>query len=358
MRHGAPTVRARPVYMNPMRSNQASFDVFDAVFAAIPWPALMLGHDGAVMLTSEEVGVPAARPERPPSLRERAGHYIAALRGEPSWLTPQEVDTTRALPSGEVAHERIILRRTDWGACLIVIDQTEPRQLEAADIQTARLAALGFMVAGVCHEISNPLTSLHSVVQLLRSGGRPDDRMLEKGLSSIESSVKKILDISRRLVMFSRVGDEPRSQFAVDVAIDEALQVMRQEKLLDRIELQWSADPGALVFGNTGQLAEVFLNLFMNAVQAMRGSGRLSIRTADAGKSVEVIVSDSGPGISEAVLARMFEPFFTTKPSGQGTGLGLAISSEIVAEHGGKLAVEHSPGPGASFRVELPRERP
>ncbi|MBA2721683.1 MAG: two-component sensor histidine kinase [Methylibium sp.] len=341
-----------------MRANHASFDVFDAVFAVIPWPALMLGHDGAVMLTSEEVGVPAARPEPPPSLRERAGHYIAALRGEPPWLTPQEVDTTRALPSGEEVQERIILRRTDWGACLIVMAQTELRQLTGADIQAARLAALGFMVAGVCHEISNPLTSLHSVVQLLRSEKRPDDRVLEKGLSSIESSVKKILDISRRLVMFSRVGEEPRSQFAVDVAIDEALQVMRQEKLLDRIELQWSTDASALVFGNTGQLSEVFLNLFLNAAQAMDGSGSLSIRTVDAGNSVQVIVSDSGPGISEAVLARMFEPFFTTKPTGQGTGLGLAISSEIVLEHGGTLKVERSPAPGASFCVELPRERP
>jgi signal transduction histidine kinase len=346
------------MHMNPMLATSASFDVFDAVFAVIPWPALMLGHDGAVMLTSEEIGGPAGRPAQGPSLRERAGHYIAALRGEPPWLTPQEADFTRTLPCGEVAHERIILRRTDWGACLIVMDQTELRQLTAADIQAARLAALGFMVAGVCHEISNPLTSLHSVVQLLRSEQRPDDRMLEKGLSSIESSVRKILDISRRLVKFSRVGDEPRSQFAVDLAIDEALQLMRQEKLLDRIDLHWSVEPSALVFGNIGQLCEVFLNLFLNAVQAMDGSGRLSIRTVDAGANVQVFVTDSGPGISEAVLARMFEPFFTTKPTGQGTGLGLAISHEIVLEHGGTLTVEPSPASGASFRVELPREAP
>lgn len=344
--------------MNPMRTTHASFDVFDAVFAVIPWPALMLGQDGEVMLTSEEVGVPTVRPQAPPSLRERAGHYIAALRGEPPWLTPQEVDCSRTLPSGEVVQERLVLRRADWGACLIVMDQPELRQLTAADIQAARLAALGFMVAGVCHEISNPLTSLHSVVQLLRSQERPDDRMLEKGLSSIESSVRKILDISRRLVVFSRVGEEPRSQFAVDVAIDEALQVVRQEKLLDGIELQWSANPAALVFGNTGQLSEVFLNLFMNAVQAMGGAGRLDIRTVDAGDTVQVIVSDSGPGLSEAVLARMFEPFFTTKPTGQGTGLGLAISSEIVLEHGGTLEPERGRAPGASFRVTLPRDRP
>ena len=343
-----------------MRTNHPSFDVFDAIFAVIPWPALMLGEDGSVIVTSEEVDTPARRLDPRPltSLRERAVHYVAALRGEPPWLKPQETDTTRRLPSGEAVHERIIVRRTDWGACLIIIDQTDLRQLQVTDVQTARLAALGFMVAGVCHELSNPLTSLRSVVQILRSEKQLGQETLQKGLSNIAGSVGKILDISRRLVLFSRVGDEPRSQFALDVAIDEALQVMRQEGLLDRIELQWNADPTALVLGNAGQLSEVFLNLFMNAAQAMDGAGRLRIDTAAASETVVVVISDTGPGISDAVLARMFEPFFTTKPSGQGTGLGLAISSEIVLEHGGTLKAERTAPHGASFRVELPRGRP
>ena len=342
-----------------MRTSHSSFDVFDAIFAVIPWPALMLGQDGSVIVTSEEVDTPALRldPQPKTSLRERAAHYVAALRGEPPWLTPQETYTTRRLPSGEVAHERIIVRRTDWGACLIIIDQANLRQLQVTDVQTARLAALGFMVAGVCHELSNPLTSLRSVVQILRSEKQLCQETLQKGLSNIAASVGKILDISRRLVLFSRVGDEPRSQFALDVSIDEALQAMRQEKLLDRIEVQWNADPKALVLGNAGQLSEVFLNLFMNAAQAMDGAGCLRIDTASAGKTVVVVISDTGPGISDTVLARMFEPFFTTKPSGQGTGLGLAISSEIVLEHGGTLKAERRVPHGVSFRVELPRGR-
>ena len=355
-----------------MRANPAVVDVFDVIFAVTPWPALMLGHDGTLMATSEDSDVTARRLHETPleTLRGRASQYIAALRGNPSWLTPQETDTTRRLPSGAVVHERLILRRTDWGSCLIVVDQTELRNLQAADIQTARLASLGFMVAGVCHELSNPLTSLRSVVQMLRSEKQPGEKMLEKSLSNISCSVRKILDISRRLLLFSRVGDEPRSQFAVDRAIDDALQVMRQKGLLDHIDLHWSVDPTALVFGNIGQLSEVFLNLFLNAAHAMAGAGCLSIATVKAGRTVRVLVSDTGPRIPDAVLARMFEPFFTTKPTGEGTGLGLVISSEIVIEHGGTLTVHRTPPnvgsgapgasetSGASFCVELPREKP
>jgi len=343
-----------------MRTNQAAVDVFDVMFAVIPWPALMLGQDGSVITTSEEVDAPGRSLDPIPlaSLRDRAGRYIAALHGNPAWLTPQETDTTRRLPSGAVLHERLIVRRTDWGACLIVVDQTELRKLQAADIQTARLASLGFMVAGVCHELSNPLTSLHSVVQILRSEKQLGQPMLEKGLSNISCSVRKILDISRRLLLFSRVGEEPRSQFAVDMAIDDALQVMRQRGLLDHIELHWTVDPAALVFGNIGQLSEVFLNLFLNAAHAMAGVGRLSIATVNAGPTVQVLVSDTGPKITDAVLARMFEPFFTTKPAGEGTGLGLVISNEIVLEHGGTLTAHRTLPHGASFRVELPRDKP
>ena len=345
-----------------MRANPAVVDVFDVIFAVTPWPALMLGQDGTVIATSEDADASSGTLHPTPleTLRGRASLYIAALRGSPSWLTPQETDTTRRLPSGAVVHERLILRRTEWGACLIVVDQTELRSLQAADAQTARLASLGFMVAGVCHELSNPLTSLHSVVQMLLSEKQPGPQMLEKGLRNISCSVRKILDISRRLLLFSRVGDEPRAQFAVDLAIDEALQVMRQKGLLDHIDLHWNADPTALVFGNIGQLSGVFLNLFLNAAHAMAGVGCLSIDTVNAGATVQVVVGDTGPRIPDAVLARMFEPFFTTKPTGEGTGLGLVISNEIVIEHGGTLTARrtHLRGSALAFHVELPRDKP
>jgi two-component system, NtrC family, sensor kinase len=335
------------------------YEMFEPIFSATPWPSLMLGEDGAVLGASDESGAgwvaDASMTDAP--LRERAKHYLGLLRGSVPWLTPQEADSVRALPSGALAYERIHLRRTAWGACLVIVDQTDLRQLQAADIQTARLASLGFMVAGVCHEVTNPLTSLHSIVQILRAEKHPSQALLDKGLANIALNVKRILDISRRLVKFSRVGDEPRVRFAIDDAIEEAAVVLRHEGLLDHIELQHEPEPSAMVFGNAGQAREIFMNLFVNAAQAMAGRGRLSVATRSAGQTIEVLVSDTGPGVPAALAGRIFEPFFTTRADQQGTGLGLAISTEMALEHGGSIELRHSSPQGAVFCVTLPRGR-
>ena len=343
--------------------------VFTQIFSAAPWPMLMLGEDGTVLGASDEPGAGLAvgaplrdvpmtdAPLTDAPLRERAPHYLGLLSGKLPWLTPQEADSIRTLASGAVACERIHLRRMSWGACLVIVDQTELRQLQVADIQTARLASLGFMVAGVCHEVTNPLTSLHSIVQILRSQRQPSQALLDKGLDNIAVNVKRILDISRRLVKFSRVGDEPRFRFAIDDAITEAAHVLRHEGLLHDIELQHQPDPSAIVFGNTGQAREIFLNLFVNAAQAMAGRGRLSVAARSAGQMVEVLVSDTGPGVPAGLAGRIFEPFFTTKADQHGTGLGLAICTEIAHEHGGSVELRHSSPQGAAFCVSLPKGR-
>ncbi|WP_428421671.1 sensor histidine kinase [Methylibium sp.] len=337
-------------------------DVFEQIFLAAPWPMLMLGEDGAVLGASDEFGPGAEGTARGDSrgdapLRSRAAHYVAALRGRVPWLTPQEADSVRTLPSGALVYERLHVRRTPWGASLVVVDQTDLRQLQTSDIQTARLAALGFMVAGVCHEVTNPLTSLHSIVQILRAEKQPSRELLDKGFDNIAVNVKRILDISRRLVKFSRVGDEPRFRFAVDEAIEEALYVLRQDDLLCHVELQYRPDATMTVFGNTGQIREIFLNLFVNAAQAMSGRGTLSIQTRSADRMVEVLISDTGPGVPTEAVGRIFEPFFTTKSRTHGTGLGLAISTEIAHEHGGSIELRHTDSRGASFCVALPKER-
>ncbi len=339
-------------------------ELFEQIFAASPWPMLMLGEDGSVVAASDEHGeaTPARVPAADVLLRQRASHYVSLLTGRVPWLTPQQADSVRALPSGAPMHERIHLCRTPWGASITIVDHTAlvmaARGQHAADIQTARLAALGFMVAGVCHEVTNPLTSLHSIVQILRSEKALGKELLDKGLDNIAVNVKRILDISRRLVNFSRVGDEPRMRFAVDDAIDEALSVLRQGGQLQGIDLHHVADPNATVFGNTGQVREVLLNLCVNAVQAMGGQGRLSISTRGAGRMLDVLVSDSGPGIPAETRVRIFEPFFTTKAATHGTGLGLAISNEIALEHGGSIELRQTSAQGSTFCLTLPRERP
>jgi signal transduction histidine kinase len=332
--------------------------LFEQVYAASPWPMLMIGTDGEVLGASDDRSDAAQAAGDDMPLRDRARHYLGLLRGAVPWLTPQTVDSVRTRASGAVVHERIHLRRTDWGACLAVIDlgdRGEQHLPPPADPQTARLAALGFMVAGVCHEVTNPLTSLHSIVQILRAERQPSQELLDKGLNNIAVNVKRILDISRRLVTFSRVGDEPRARFAVDEAVEEALYVVRHEGLMQRVELQRQADAGAVVFGSIGQAREIFLNLLVNAVQAMDGRGTLQVATRRTGASVEVTVADSGPGVPEALRLRIFEPFFTTKGDARGTGLGLAISNEIALEHGGSIELREATGRGAAFCVVLPR---
>jgi two-component system, NtrC family, sensor kinase len=329
--------------------------LFEAIYAASPWPMLMIGSEGELLGASDDrnAAAPAAGDDLP--LRDRARHYLGLLRGAVPWLTPQVVDTERVRPSGAPVHERLHLRRTEWGASLAVIDRSELHAQQPGDAQTARLAALGFMVAGVCHEVTNPLTSLHSIVQILRSERQPSQELLDKGLNNIAVNVKRILDISRRLVTFSRVGDEPRVRFAVDEAVEEALYVVRHEGLMQHVELQRQADAGAIVFGSIGQAREIFLNLLVNAVQAMDGRGTLQVATRRVGDKVEVTVADSGTGVPEALRSRIFEPFFTTKGETRGTGLGLAISNEIALEHGGSIELRDAAGRGASFCVVLPR---
>jgi two-component system, NtrC family, sensor kinase len=331
-------------------------DAVDAVLQLVPWPALAIDEAGEVIRCSDELQAAEPAPfARTQSLRARWALYRQVLSGSPPWLASQTVETTRHGDGGQILQERLILRRTAWGACLFVIDQTDLRALQTSNLQTARLAALGFMIAGVSHELSNPLTAVYSVVQLLRSKP-PSEEVLRKGLDSIGGNIQRILEMSRRLLTFSRLCDEPRTPFAISLAIDEALSGARADGLFERIKVTVRHDPGAEVRGNIGQLRQVFSNLLLNAAQAMEGTGQIDVRTVRTKDGhVDVAVVDGGPGIGPAVAPKIFEAFFTTKPSGGGTGLGLAISQQILSEHGGRLWFENNRDGGASFHVQLPQ---
>jgi len=331
-------------------------DIFLPFLESLPWPVIVVDEGGRVVYASKQLLAGRAAVETPPhpALSELFPEYYSALQGEVPWLTPQEAQIVRRVPEGLV-FEQIWLRRLPWGACLLVMDQTRMRERETQDAQTARLASLGFMVAGVSHELSNPLAAIYSMVQILQSNRDVAPDALQKALTGIAANVKRILDVSRRLVGFSRVGDEPRAPFRVDDAVEEAIAALRQDRDFGRIEVEHRPDPDAVVFGNQGQIQEIFYNIFLNGVQAMRGQGRLSVVThRPPGRCVEVVVRDSGPGIPAHVLPRIFEPFFTTKPVGHGTGLGLSISSEIAHEHGGTIRVQNGTDTGACFHVQLP----
>ena len=323
---------------------------------SVPWPVIVVDDSGLVLylnaaMRSSGRELPAKGPR---SLSRLFPAYYAALSGNPPWLTQQAVLLSHNAAPNLKIHERIWVRRLPKGSCLIVMDETRLTHLESAHAQTARLASLGFMLASVSHEISNPLTAVHSILQVLQSRRGASAATLEQGLRNIASSVRRILAITRKLNVFARASNDAACAFAIDTAIDEAASLFGYDSLGETVEMLHEPNPEAWVFGHPDQLQQVFNNVFLNAAQAMRGAGSISVKTSLRGQTVEVAIRDTGPGLAPEVKSRVFDPFFSTKPSGEGTGLGLAISHEIVHEHNGSIRADNHPDGGALFVVTLP----
>ena len=325
----------------------------------LPWPVIVIRDDGQVIRITREVAGRKATHD----IKECASfetlfpEYFLTLRGSGCWQVPQEAELTRQLSDG-VVHERIVLRRISTGSYLIVLDQTKLRTLEISNVQTTRLAALGFMVAGVCHEMGNPLASIHSMVQILNSHNEMKPDLLNKGLTNIAAGVKRLLNISSRLLNFGRVGEEPRYAFQLDAPIEGAFAIIKNDRRAQYLDLEFERDPGAVVFGSISQMQEVFINIFENAFQAMNGVGKLLVKMQRTSEMrIIVTIRDTGPGIPNEAMQRLFEPFFTTKPAGYGSGLGLAIIREILCEHDGLIMAENNADAGACFCIDLPLYR-
>lgn len=325
------------------------------VLQAFPWPAITLDPDGRVMAVSRPfpgLSVAVIGGER--HLRDLVPEFWDAVCEAGPGPCERFRDIARAV-NGRWVHERLWMSALHDGMVLFVEDRSEQMTTSQAELQRDRLASLGFMVAGVCHEISNPLTAVQSMMQMLLGRSDVSAEALQKGLKIVSDNVRRVMDISRRLVDFSRVGDEPRVPLEIDASIIEAIVLLRQGLRNDAVTVEHFPELGALVMGNAGQLQEVIYNILINAAHAVGDAGRIFVTTAVTGdRRVLVRISDTGPGIPEDVLPRIFEPFFTTRSSGQGTGLGLAIAYEFVREHGGELRAFNNPHGGATFEIELP----
>jgi CheY-like chemotaxis protein len=235
--------------------------------------------------------------------------------------------------------------------------EKEKHQLEDKAQINSRLAAVGEMAAGVAHEINNPLTAVIGFSQLLlEKQNVPED--IKDDIRIIADGSKRVADIVKRLLTFARQTKPIKTSVNLNEVIDNTLKLRQYVLKTANINVVTDYDlelPCSVV--DPGQIQQVFLNLIVNAEQAMKkthGKGILKITTEKKGNFIRMSFQDDGPGIAKENMKHLFEPFFTTKDIGEGTGLGLSLSRSIVLEHGGQMIVESVSGPGATFIVELP----
>jgi len=236
------------------------------------------------------------------------------------------------------------------------------KKLEQQVLHSEKLAALGRLAAGVAHEIGNPLTSISTFSQLLRE--MTQDEFTQSSLDIINTHIQRITDIVRRMSTFSRADALNIKEVQLNDVLTSTLDLMRLDKRMkSTIEIGVSLDPALpRIMTDEGQISQVFINIILNALDAMPEGGKLTVSsrtgTDDQGRnSLLAEFADTGTGISKADLAKIFDPFYTTKEVGKGTGLGLSVSYNIVKTFKGDIKVESEVGKGTVFTVILPLER-
>jgi two-component system NtrC family sensor kinase len=359
-----------PVEAGPGAVAQRLLECLGSILPGRAFGACLALPDSSIPLVELYLpdGMPA--PGRDPTrlFPELDGEWVLELDGLPG-------STLHVAPCGvegsdEAPMERGILGRAAalmaaGARTALVLRAAKPVSVEMTElraqlIQAEKLSTLGQIVAGVVHELANPVTSIVACTDLLmRNGGGPrDDAEEVTQLQRIRVAADRILKFSRDLVQYARPAGETLGPVVLSDVIGQAQAFSQHE--FDRYGLRVELDCGdgvPPVLGRAGPLTQVFVNLFTNAAHAMSDQGgRLSVRvrTEEGGSRVAIDVTDTGVGIHPDTLGKIFEPFFTTKESGHGTGLGLAIVKEIVESHGGAVLAASTPGEGTTFTVHLP----
>ncbi|HWY21695.1 MAG TPA: ATP-binding protein [Candidatus Acidoferrum sp.] len=270
-------------------------------------------------------------------------------------------------PAGEVrtvnvAIAPLVTRKFQVIGRLVIMDDiTERVELEAQLSQADKLSSIGLLAAGVAHEVNTPLAVISSYTQMLAKqlhGDPQKSGLLEK----ITRQTFRASEIVNNLLNFSRTSGSEIGDVDVNKVIADTLALLEHQFKVAKVEVQNALAPKLPpIQGNPGRLQQVFLNLFLNAKDAMPGGGTLRVATLN-GESVSVCVSDTGSGIAPEHIQRIYDPFFTTKTApreGQprGTGLGLSVTYGIIQEHAGKIRVESHPGSGTTFTLDFPLSR-
>jgi len=240
------------------------------------------------------------------------------------------------------------------GRLLLFDDVTQRERMEEQMTQTEKLTSLGLLAAGVAHEVNTPLAVISNYIQMLAKQ-MPNEDPRHAIIDKIVKQTFRASEIVNNLLNFSRTGAAELADIDVNRVVEETLSLVAHPLKTSQIHIvKQLGDSLPPVRGSANKLQQVFLNLFLNARDAMPAGGMLEIRTTAHNGSVEVEVADTGAGIPREHIHRIFDPFFTTKSNGRGTGLGLSVSYGIIKEHAGKIDVRSTPGKGTSFHVEFP----
>ncbi len=225
-------------------------------------------------------------------------------------------------------------------------------------INAEKLASLGRMAAGVAHELNSPLTGVVTFAHLMRKRIPPENAQDAEDLNVIIEQAERCSRIVRGLLGFSRKTASENTMVDVNTLVENTISMVRNQSRFYNIEFDVRFDKSIPEISiDANQIQQVFLNLLINAADAMEEKGKITVSSRlieDGERFLELQFSDTGPGIAEDIQGKIFEPFFTTKPPGKGTGLGLSVSYGIIKKHGGQISVESEAGKGASFFIRLP----
>jgi PAS domain S-box-containing protein len=313
-------------------------------------------QDLSLCKTWQNLAPAVAERFRDPAAFVQRWRELANRPGDASWdeleiTTPEQRRVERSVRPVRDRYGVVV------GRLEIYRDVTTERLAHSKLMQTDKMAGLGQLVSGIAHELNNPLTGIMGYAQLLLGRGLAQPQAADARL--IYEEAERAAQIVKNLLLFARDAKPERERVQLNEIVEKTLALRNYELRTENISLSVDLDASLpLIVANPAQLQQVFLNLVVNAEQAIRQGARegsIYIRTWQPLRGrVGLEIADTGPGIPADILPRVFDPFFTTKPAGLGTGLGLSIAFGILKAHGGEISVDSTPGHGAAFRVELP----
>ena len=335
-------------------------ELTDSILAAMPSGVVLIESTGRILHANEAFLHLFVNAPNPLGMQiiDVLGVEIPLLEISKSCVSINDVYSSefRYSKNGSIRHIKVSFVSVQDKVLAIFEDITEERNRQERLYLTDRLASVGEMAAGVAHELNNPLTGVIGLSQLLVDEDVPDN--VKEDLKKVHSEAKRAAAIVKNLLTFARKHASTKQPTRIDHVIDNVLQLRAYEHKVHNIKVGTQFDtelPEVMV--DYSQMQQVFLNIILNAEQAMieaHNKGTLTIIGEKVNGNVRISCTDDGPGISPENMRKLFTPFFTTKEVGKGTGLGLSICYGIVKDHGGRIYAESRCGKGATFVVELP----